>query len=98
MVGGNPPNHLGNFYEGIKIKALFSKGQCGPCVVCGEEGLKEVEEDVMYFVCDFNGRWLKDLNLLCCMVVILSEEGRIIDIIQARCFIKLIVLYLFQNK
>jgi hypothetical protein len=49
----------------------------------------------MYFVCDFNGRWLKDLNLLCCMAIILSEEGRIINIIQARCFIELIVLYLF---
>ncbi len=49
----------------------------------------------MYFVCDFNGRWLKDLSLLCCMAIILSEEGRIIDIIQARCFIELIILYLF---
>jgi hypothetical protein len=45
MVGGNPPSHLGDFYEGIRIRALFSKGQCGPCVVCGEEGLKEVGED-----------------------------------------------------
>jgi len=31
MVGGNPPNHLKDFWEGIKIRALFSKGQCGPC-------------------------------------------------------------------
>jgi len=45
MVGGNPPNHLGDFYEGIKIKALFSRSQCGPCVECGEEGLKEVLGD-----------------------------------------------------
>ncbi len=29
----------------VKIRALFSKGQCGPRVVCGEEGQKEVEED-----------------------------------------------------
>jgi len=28
------------------IRALFSKGQCGPlCVVCGEERLGEVEEE-----------------------------------------------------
>ncbi len=32
MVGGNPPNHLGDFQEGIRIRILFSKGQCGPCV------------------------------------------------------------------
>jgi len=24
------------------MRALFSRGQCGPCVVCGEERLKEV--------------------------------------------------------
>ncbi len=45
MVGGNPPDHLGDFYEGIRIRAPFSRGQCGPCVVCGEEGLKEVGKD-----------------------------------------------------
>jgi len=26
----------------------------------------------MYFVCDFNGRWLKDSSLLCCIVIVLS--------------------------
>jgi hypothetical protein len=26
----------------------------------------------MYFVCDFNGRWLKDLSLLCYIVIVLS--------------------------
>ncbi len=31
-----------------------------------------------YFVCDFNGRWLKDLSLLCCIDVLLSVEGRIV--------------------
>ncbi len=29
---GNAPNHLGDFYEGIRIRALFSKGQCRLCV------------------------------------------------------------------
>ncbi len=33
MVGGNPLNHLGDFYEEIRIRAPFSRGQCGPCVV-----------------------------------------------------------------
>jgi len=47
-------------------------------------------ERCMYFVCDFNGRWLKDSSLfngrwlkdsslLCCMVILLNEEGRVID-------------------
>jgi hypothetical protein len=36
----------------------------------------------MYFVCDFNGRWLKDSSLLCCMAILLNEEGKIVDNIQ----------------
>jgi hypothetical protein len=35
-LGGNPSNHLEDledFWEGIRIRAMFSKGQCGPCVV-----------------------------------------------------------------
>jgi hypothetical protein len=36
----------------------------------------------MHFVCDFNGRWLKDSSLLCCMAILLSEEGKIVDNIQ----------------
>jgi hypothetical protein len=56
------------------------------CVVCGkeEEGfIKGLEIEVkngekcMYFVCDFNGRWLKDLNFLRCIVIVLSVGGRI---------------------
>jgi hypothetical protein len=34
-------------------------------------------ERCMYFVCDFNGRWLKDLNFLCCIVIVLSVGGRV---------------------
>jgi hypothetical protein len=30
-----------------------------------------------YLVCDFNGRWLKDLRHLCCIVIVLSVEGRV---------------------
>ncbi len=68
--------------------------------LCGMwgKGIRGSGGGCMYCVCDFNGRWLKDLSLLCCMAIILSEEGRIIDIIQARCFIELIVLYLFLNR
>jgi hypothetical protein len=43
----------------------------------------------MYFVCDFNGRWLKYLNILCCVSILLtSVEGRLIG----DCTIKFISL------
>jgi len=32
----------------------------------------------MYFRCDFNGRWLKDSNILCCIVILLSVEGKVV--------------------
>jgi hypothetical protein len=63
------------------------------CVVCVKEGLEEVRKEegfikdlesevrdgkkCMYFVCDFNGRWLKDTSFLCCIVIILSVGSRI---------------------
>jgi hypothetical protein len=31
----------------------------------------------MYFMCDFNGRRLKDMSLLCCIIIILSVGSRI---------------------
>jgi hypothetical protein len=34
-------------------------------------------ERCTYSVCDVNGKWLKDLSPLCCIVIILSVEGRI---------------------
>jgi hypothetical protein len=49
----------------------------------------------MYFVCDFNGRLLKDSSLLCCMAILLSEENRIVDNIQVECFIELVGLHIF---
>jgi hypothetical protein len=46
VVEGNLPNHLGDFKEEIRIKALFSWGQCEPCVwLCGKGRLKEVLKD-----------------------------------------------------
>jgi len=35
----------------------------------------------MYFVCDFNGGWLKDSSVLCCIVILLNVEGKIVYII-----------------
>ncbi len=62
-------------------------------MICGKKGLEEVgfiidlESEVsdgkkcMYFVCDFNGRWLNDMSLLCCIVIILSV-GSIISYVK----------------
>jgi hypothetical protein len=44
-------------------------------------------EKYMYLVCDFNGRWLKDSNFLCCIVILLKVEGRVVGIIQVGCFL-----------
>jgi hypothetical protein len=44
------------------------------------------KEMCMYLVCDFNGRWLKYLNLMCCIFILFkSVEGRVIDIVQVGC-------------
>jgi len=34
-------------------------------------------ERCMYFVCDVNGKWLKDSNLLCYIDIISSVGGRV---------------------
>lgn len=40
----------------------------------------------LYLMCDFNRKWLKDLNLLYCISIILENvEGRVIDIVQVGC-------------
>jgi len=65
-LGANPLNHPRDFYEGIRIRALFSKGQCEPCVVCEEGGLKEVLED-FYGIqdsCKMRGEW-RNVYVLC---------------------------------
>jgi hypothetical protein len=47
-----------------------------------------IERDVrgrkrcMYLLCDFNGKWLKDSSLLCCIIILLREEGRVVSIIK----------------
>jgi hypothetical protein len=40
---------------------------------CGRENGKIK----MYFVCDFNERWLKDSSFIYCFDVLLSVEGRV---------------------
>ncbi len=42
---------------------------------------------IIYFVCDFNGRWLKDLSFLYYLDVLLSVEGSIVLVIKVRCFL-----------
>jgi hypothetical protein len=63
----------------------------------------------MYFVCDFNRRWVKDLSFLscisillkvegrflCCIGILLRVEGRIVGNIQLRCFFEIIFLQFF---
>jgi hypothetical protein len=43
-----------------------------------------------------NGKWLKDSHLFLCIVILMSEEGRIIDHLQVRCFLKLVVMFFFR--
>jgi hypothetical protein len=35
------------------------------------------EKRCTYLACDFNGRWLNDLSLLCCIIVVLNVGSRI---------------------
>jgi len=47
---------------------------------------KNAERNV-YFVCDSNGRWLKDSTFLCHIDVLLSVEGRVVLVIKLGCFL-----------
>ncbi len=43
-------------------------------------------EMCMYLICDFNKRWSKDLNLLCCISILLKNvEDKVADIVQVGC-------------
>jgi hypothetical protein len=44
---------------------------------CGGKEWKKV-----YFVCDFNGRWLKDYNFIDCFDVLLNVKGRFVLMIK----------------
>jgi hypothetical protein len=53
----------------------------------------------MHLMCDFNGRKLKDLSLLCCISILLkSMEGRIVDIVQVKCSFELVYLHVFYDR
>jgi hypothetical protein len=41
----------------------------------------------MYFVCDFNERWLKDSSFIYCFNDILNVEGSIVLVIKVKCFL-----------
>ncbi len=66
MVGGNLPNHLGYFKEGISIKALFSWGQCGfglwRKIRGGVGGLLKAFDT---FVVGVGNEWLSLRNVCC---------------------------------
>jgi hypothetical protein len=49
----------------------------------------------VYFLCDFNGRWLKDSSFLSCIDILLSVEGIIIYVIKIGCFLELVSLHFF---
>jgi hypothetical protein len=49
----------------------------------------------MYLGCDFNERWLKDSSFLCCTVILLSVEGRVIYFVEIRCFHEKIFIHFF---
>ncbi len=53
----------------------------------------------MYLVCDLNERRLKDSSIFCCIYILLqSVEGRIMDIIQIKCFFELVVLHVSKAE
>ncbi len=48
---------------------------------------KKNGERNMYFVCDFNGRWLKDSSFIYCFDVLLNVEGIVVLVLKVRCFL-----------
>jgi hypothetical protein len=41
----------------------------------------------VYFVCDYNGRWLKDSTFLCCIDVLLNVESTVVLVIKIGCLL-----------
>jgi hypothetical protein len=52
----------------------------------------------LYLACDFNERWLKDSNLLCCIVIVLNVEDRVMYVMKVVYFLKLVFLYFIGQK
>jgi hypothetical protein len=50
----------------------------------------------LYFVCDFNGRWLKDLNFFVVSILLTSVEGRSVgDCTNKFVLFKMVVMHCF---
>jgi len=91
MVGGNPPNHLGDFEKKLRLGPCFLGVNVG--LECGmwKRGsrgsgrgrriIRNLENEArkgkryIYFVCD--GRWLKYLSFLSCIVIVLNVRGKV---------------------
>jgi hypothetical protein len=53
------------------------------------------KQKCMYFVCDFNEKWLKNLSFLCCIVILLRVESRVVGNVQVGCFLEIVFLHFF---
>ncbi len=93
MVGGNPPNHLGDFEKKLTLRPCFlgvnvglecgmwkrgsRRNERGGTIIRNMESEARKWKKCMYFVCDCNGRWLKYLSFLSCIVIVLSVRGKV---------------------
>jgi len=71
------------------------------CVGYGELSLESDGRNggkCMYLTCDFNGRWLKDSSLLCCIVIVLNVEDKIGYVMKVVYFSKLVSLHFSRTK
>lgn len=78
-LGGNPPNHLEDFYEGIRIRALISRDQCGPCVVLWKKDQKKCwgtfRKDCKFLeVRETDGGVMENVGMCCIVYVILMKR------------------------
>jgi hypothetical protein len=84
--------YMGKRDRGRRRRRRFIRG--GWKILTWSVGKRNGEKN-MYFVCDFNGRWLKDSSFIYCFDDILNVEGRIILMIKVRCFLYLVSLHFF---
>jgi hypothetical protein len=76
------------------------RGYLESCLGYGELSLEHDwrnGERCLYLACDFNGRWLKDLSLLCCIVIVLSVEYRIGYVMKVVYILELVSLHFFRT-
>jgi len=66
--------------KGDKVSGRGWKDSLEICVGYGKFSLEsdgKNEKSCMYLVCDFNGGWLKDSSILCCIIIVLSVGGKV---------------------